>query len=79
MIIKKDDFLKNLKLASRFTASRLSSNVLLSGVYLKKEKKLLHFYATNLNFYFHSTLELKDEKNFDLVVEPKNIITFFLI
>ena len=76
MIVKKDDFLKNLKLASRFTASRLSSNVLLSGVYLKKEKKILHFYATNLNFYFHSTLEVKDEKNFDLVVEPKNIIDF---
>jgi DNA polymerase-3 subunit beta len=76
MIVKKDDFLKNLKLASRFVASRLSSNVLLSGVYLKKEKKLLHFYSTNLNFYFHSILEVKDEKNFDLVVEPKNIIDF---
>jgi len=76
MVFKKDDFLKNLKLASRFTASRLSSNVLLSGVYLKKEKKLLHFYATNLNFYFHSTLEIKDEKNFDLLIEPKNVVDF---
>jgi len=76
MTIKKEEFLKKLKLASRFTASRLSSNVLLSGVYLKKEKKLLHFYSTNLNFYFHSFLEVSDEKNFELVIEPKNIIDF---
>jgi len=76
MIVRKEDFLKKLKLASRFTASRLSSNILLSGVYLKKEKKLLHFYATNLNFYFHSVLEVSDEKSFDLVIEPKNVIDF---
>jgi len=76
MTLKKDEFLKNLKLASRFTASRLSSNILLSGVYIKKEKKLIHFYASNLNFHFHSTLETSNEKNFDLVIEPKNIIDF---
>jgi len=80
MIIKKEDFLKNLKLASRFTSSKLSSNTLLSGVYIKKEKKTLHFYATNLNFYFHSTLNThlntQEEKKINLVVEPKNIIDF---
>jgi len=76
MIIKREEFIENLKLASRFTSSRISSNTLLSGVYIKKEKKLLHFYATNLNFYFHSILNTNEEKNFDLVVEPKNIIEF---
>jgi len=76
MLIKKDDFLKKITLASRFTSTRFSTNVLLSGVFLKKEKHLLHFYATNLNYYYHSFIKVGDGEDFEVVLEPKKIIDF---
>lgn len=76
MIIKKETLLRKLVLASRFTASNFSSNVLLSGVFLKKEKNILHFYSTNLNFYFHSFLKVEEKGDFEFVVEPKKLIDF---
>jgi len=77
MLINKDDFLKKITLASRFTSTRFSSNVLLSGVFLKKEKQTLHFYATNLNYYYHSFIKVEeDREDFEIVLEPKKIIDF---
>jgi len=76
MLIKKDVFLKKLVLASRFTSTRFSTNILLSGVFLKKEGQFLHFYATNLNYYYHSFIRINEGEDFDLVLEPKKIIDF---
>ena len=76
MLIKKDDFLKKITLASRFTSTRFSSNVLLSGVFLKKEKQTLHFYATNLNYYYHSFIKVSEGEDFEIVLEPKKIMDF---
>jgi len=76
MTIKKDDFLKKITLASRFTSTRFSNNILLSCVFLKKEKNLLHFYATNLNYYYHSFIKTNEGEDFEVILEPKKIIDF---
>jgi len=76
MQIKKDEFLKKLVFASRFTSLRFSTNILLSGVFLKKEKEKLHFYSTNLNYYYHSFMKVDDGDDFEIVVEPKKLIEF---
>jgi len=78
MILKKEELLKKLSFASRFIGSSFSTNALLSGILLKKEKKILNFFSSNLNFYFHSFLNLDDTSNddFEIIVEPKKIVDF---
>jgi len=76
MKIKKDEFLKKLIFASRFTSNRFSTNILLSGIFLKKEKEYLHFYSTNLNYYYHSFIKINEGEDFEIVLEPKKIIEF---
>ncbi|GAB4218630.1 MAG: DNA polymerase III subunit beta [Candidatus Microgenomates bacterium] len=76
MKINKDVFLDKLNLATKFTANRISGTDALQGVYLQKQKNTLNFYSTNLNYYFRSTIQAKDEENFDIVIEPKKIIEF---
>ncbi|MGB9882949.1 MAG: DNA polymerase III subunit beta [Microgenomates group bacterium] len=74
--VNKEEFLKELNLANRFTSSRLSSNTALQGVLLIGEENKLHFYSTNLNFYYHSFLKLDGVGKFKVIVEPKKIIEF---
>ncbi len=74
--ILKEIFLEKLSTASRFTSSRLSSVAALQGVYLKKEKNILHFYATNLNSYYYTQIKTEDDGDFSLVVESKKIVEF---
>ena len=79
--ILKETFLEKISFASRFTSSKLSSINSLQGVCLKGEKKTLHFYATNLNFYYHTQVNLENNLDFTTVIEPKKICEFlsFLI
>ncbi|MBI5127235.1 DNA polymerase III subunit beta [Candidatus Roizmanbacteria bacterium] len=74
--INKEDFLKELILSSKFTSSKLTSSTSLQGVYLKGEEKKIHFYSTNLNFYYHGSINVKDTVEFKVVIEPKKISEF---
>lgn len=74
--INKEEFLEKLNLSSKFTSSKLSSSTSLQGVYLKKEEGKLHFYSTNLNFYYHGFLKTEEKGEFRTVVEPKKIAEF---
>ncbi len=76
MKIQKEDFLKKITNASRFTSSKISSSNVLQGVCLKKDKDKLHFYSTNLNTYYHGFLKNNDKEEFFLIIEPKKIIEF---
>ena len=74
--IQKNALIEKLTLASKFTSSRLSSLSVLQGVLIKGEKNTIHFYSTNLNSYFHTTLKVKENVDFQIAVEPKKIIEF---
>lgn len=74
--ILKETFLEKLSLASKFTSNKLTSTSSLQGVYLKGEKKLLHFYSTNLNYFYHTTLKNEDISQFEIIIEPRKIIEF---
>jgi len=74
--INKEEFLEKLNLASRFTSSKLSSSTSLQGILLKKNENKLHFYSTNLNFYYHGFLKTEEKEDFRIVVEPKKINEF---
>lgn len=76
MKVNKDDFLKKIISATKFTSSKISSSTLLQGVCLKKDKEKLHFYSTNLSTYYHGFLKNKDSDEFFILVEPKKIIEF---
>jgi len=76
IIINKDEFLEKLNLSSKFTSSKLSSSTSLQGIFLKKEEDKLHFYSTNLNFYYHGFLKSEEKGEFKTVVEPKKISEF---
>lgn len=74
--LNKENLLKKINLASKFTSSRMSSSTSLQGVYLKKEEEKLHFYSTNLNLYYHGFLKTEEKGSFVTVIDPKKIIEF---
>lgn len=74
--ITKEIFLENLFSSSHFTTTKFASLSLLQGVLVKGEEKHLHFYSTNLNSFFHSSIPVKNEEKFECVIEPKKIIEF---
>ena len=75
----KEVFLEKLNLTSRFTSSKLTSATSLQGVCLVGEKDLLHFYSTNLNYYYHSTLKIENVHNFKVIIEAKKIEEFLTL
>jgi DNA polymerase-3 subunit beta len=76
ILLQKNGFLEKLELASRFTSSRLSSATSLQGVCLKGENNAIHFYSTDLNYYYHSILKIENDNKFKIIIEPKKIIEF---
>ncbi|MDO8741567.1 MAG: hypothetical protein Q7J11_00290, partial [Candidatus Roizmanbacteria bacterium] len=76
ILLQKNDFLEKLEMASRFTSSRLASSTSLQGVCLKGENNILHFYSTDLNYYYHSILKTENNNKFKIIIEPKKIIEF---
>ncbi|MBI5123686.1 DNA polymerase III subunit beta [Candidatus Roizmanbacteria bacterium] len=76
ILLQKNKFLEKLELASRFTSSRLVSSTSLQGVCLKGEDNIIHFYSTDLNYYYHSVLKIENNNKFKIIIEPKKIIEF---
>jgi len=74
--ILKNLFLEKLNLASRFTSSKISSLPSLQGILLKTDQKHLHFYSTNLSFYFHTKIKIQEGQQQQTIIEPKKIIEF---
>lgn len=76
LIVQKQEILNKLSLASIFVSDKLSSSPILQGVYIKAEKNNLHFYASNLSSFFHTSLKAVVDKEITIVIEPKKLIEF---
>lgn len=76
ILLQKNSFLEKIELSSRFTSSKLSSSTSLQGVCLIGEEKNIHFYSTDLNYYYHSVLKNENNNKFKIIIEPKKIIEF---
>lgn len=74
--INKEEFLEKINLASKFSSSRLSSLSSLQGVCIKGEKKKIHFYSTNLNLYYHGSINSDSATEYKIVIEPKKVGEF---
>jgi len=74
--LPKNEFLEKLELSSRFTSSKLSSSISLQGVCLIGEEKNIHFYSTDLNYYYHSILKNENNSKFKIIIEPKRDFIF---
>jgi len=73
---KKNDLLDKIEKASLFTSSRLSSSTSLQGVCFKGDTNIIHFYSTDLNYYYHSLLKTENTQKFKFIIEPKKVIEF---
>lgn len=62
--------------ASRFTSSRMGATAGLQGILFLNKKKLLHIYSTNLNTFFHTTLESRVEEEVKFLLDPHKIVEF---
>src|SRR3989339_1292763 len=76
ILLQKTGFLEKLELSSHFTSSKLSSSTSLQGVCLVGEEKTIHFYSSDLNYYYHSVLKNDNNNKFKIIIEPKKIIEF---
>lgn len=76
ILVNKEGFLEKINLAAKFVSSRLSSSTSLQGVFLKGDSNKIHFYSTNLNFYYHGTIKTEENHKFNIVIEPKKISEF---
>ena len=76
ILLHKNEFLEKLELSSHFTSSKLSSSTSLQGVCLIGEESIVHFYSTDLNYYYHSFLKKENSDKFRIIIEPRKIIEF---
>ncbi len=74
--LDRDLLLNRLTEVSRFTANRITTISALQGACLVGEKDTLHFYATNLSSYVHTTIRVSVPDGFKTIIEPKKIIEF---
>lgn len=74
--LNKGEFLDTLNQATRFTSTKFSSSPVLQGIYIKSDKKNLHFYSSNLNAFFHTFLKAQGDKEESFIIEPKKLAEF---
>ncbi|MBI3619818.1 DNA polymerase III subunit beta, partial [Candidatus Roizmanbacteria bacterium] len=74
--VNKEELLEKLHLAARFTSVKLSTLTTLQGVCLEGQGDSLHFYASNLSSYFHTTLKSEGVGGVGVVVDPKKTAEF---
>ncbi len=77
--ILKEPFLEKLNFASHFTSAKISSLVALQGIFIKAEKGLIHFYSTNLNSYYHTTMKTDNQSSFVIIIDPKRTGEFLAL
>ncbi|MFA9288391.1 MAG: DNA polymerase III subunit beta [Weeksellaceae bacterium] len=76
MQIEKDLLLQRILIASRFTSDKLHSGTALQGILFDVKEKKLFIYATDLNTYYHTKIDVDTEDIASCVVEPQRIIEF---
>ena len=74
--IDRDVFFNQINTVQKFTSDRLNTSTALQGVYITIDKNKIHFYATDLNTYCHTSSEVSADEKADLILEPKKILEF---
>jgi DNA polymerase III subunit beta len=81
MILDKEEFLKTVQTAGRFTSQRLSTVQSLQGALFVIENSTLSVYATDLNTHFHAKLKpktpIKEKGRF--ILDPKKVAEFLAL
>lgn len=72
----KEQLLKAVAQAGRFTSSRVGATAGLQGVLFANNKGKLHIYSTNLNTFFHTILESGEEGEVKFLLDPHKITEF---
>ncbi len=73
---KKEELLRAITQASKFTSSRIGATAGLQGILFLNEKKKLHVYSTNLNTFFHTSVNSSSEENARFLLDPHKISEF---
>jgi len=74
--LNKQEFLDKLSLSTHFTSTKISSLPVLQGVFVKLVKNKLHLYSSDINSFFHTSLNTDSDKDGEFIVDPKKIIEF---
>lgn len=74
--IDKDQFHTHLNTAQKFTSDRLTTQTALQGVYIQIKKDGLHFYATDLNTFCHTSVSLNFKETAACIIDQKKILEF---
>jgi DNA polymerase-3 subunit beta len=72
----KEDFLKAITQASRFTSSRVGATAGLQGILFQNKQGRLHVYSTNLNTFFHTVLDSVGTEDVKFLLDPHKITEF---
>ena len=75
----REDFLKALTQATRFTSSRVGATAGLQGVLFVNKGKRIHAYSTNLNTFFHTSFESSEEAKSKFLLDPHKIAEFLTL
>ncbi len=81
IIIDKEQLLKTVQTASRFTSQRLSTIQSLQGALFSLEDGKLHVYATDLNTHYHARLTPKTttKEKGRFIIDPKKLAEFLTL
>ncbi len=74
--ISKDLLVEKISEAGKFTSDRLTSLSILKGIYIKLQGGKMHFYSTNLNMFYHSTIPLDIPDEVSIIIDPKKVLEF---
>ncbi len=74
--VQKQDLLRALSLASRFTSNKLGNASGLQGVLFLNKDLSLHLYATSLNSFFHTQIPSTGDKEEKFILDYHKVIEF---
>lgn len=72
----KEDLLKAIVQAGRFTSSRVGATAGLQGVLFQNKEGRLHIYSTNLNTFFHTSLDTEGKEDIKFLLDPHKVTEF---
>lgn len=74
--ISKEELLKKIIVASKFSLSRVSSNSSLQGVLIKTTEDKLEITSTNLMEHFYTDIKITNGEKDSFVIDAKKVIEF---
>lgn len=75
----REKILKALAQSSRFTSSRIGTTSGLQGVLFVNSKKVLNVFSTNLNTFFHTSLDSSLQEDTQFLLDHHKIIEFITL